>query len=207
MSKLVNNLIQGGYLKSDLIIGAFSEIDRIEFVPKELELRAEEDIAFPIGHGQTISQPMTVAFMLELLQPEKGNKILDVGSGSGWTTALLSHIIGNDGMVIALERIEKLKEFGEKNTDKYGYVKKGTARFYNSDGSEGFLREAPYDRILVSAAAEKIPEELKKQLKIGGRMIIPIENSVVLVEKKSEIDFDEKEYPGFMFVPLIEDKK
>lgn len=207
MSKLVNNLIQGGYLKSDLIIGAFSEIDRIEFVPKELELRAEEDIAFPIGHGQTISQPMTVAFMLELLQPEKGNKILDVGSGSGWTTALLSYIVGNDGMVIALERIEKLKEFGEKNTDKYGYVKKGTARFYNSDGSEGFLREAPYDRILVSASAEKIPEELKKQLKIGGRMIIPIGNSVVLVEKKSEMDFDEKEYPGFMFVPLIEDKK
>lgn len=207
MSKLVNDLIETGYLKTDAIIEAFSEISRIEFVPKELELRAERDVAFPIGYGQTISQPLTVAFMLELLQPERGNRILDVGSGSGWTAALLAHIVGAEGRVFAVERINELKVFGEKNADKYGYVKKGIAEFFNVDGSKGFLREAPYDRILVSAAAEKIPEDLKSQLKIGGRLVMPVKNSIILLKKESDTDFREEEYPGFAFVPLIESNK
>ena len=117
MSKLVYGLMSRGYLKSDQIIDAFSEISRMEFVPKELELEAEEDVALPIGYGQTISQPLVVAFMLELLDPQSGQKIMDVGSGSGWTTALLAHIVGNDGKVIGIERIKELKEFGEKNAD------------------------------------------------------------------------------------------
>jgi protein-L-isoaspartate(D-aspartate) O-methyltransferase len=203
MSRLVNNLIRNGYLKNDLIIEAFAEINRIEFLPKELEAQADADVALPIGFGQTISQPMTVAFMLELLDPQRGQNILDVGSGSGWTSALLAYVVGSQGKIIAVERFPELMEFGKKNADKFGYVKKGIAEFYDGDGSKGFLEKAPFDRILVSAEAETVPEELKKQLKIGGKMVIPMKNSIWYLEKKSEEDFEKEEYPGFAFVPLI----
>lgn len=203
MSKLVNDLIKNGYLKTDIIIDAFSEINRIEFIPEELEKEAEKNIALPIGYGQTISQPLTVAFMFELLDPQREQKILDVGSGSGWTTALLSYIVGNQGKVIGVERLEELKKIGEKNADKYGYVKKGIAEFYASDGSIGFPPAAPYDRILVSASADKIPQELKDQLKVGGKLVMPIKNSIIYLEKKSENDFYKEEFPGFVFVPFI----
>lgn len=203
MSKLVNDLITNGYLRTDLIIDAFSEISRVEFVPEELESEADRDIALPIGYGQTISQPLTVAVMLELLDPKRGQKILDVGSGSGWTAALLAYIVGGQGKVIAVEGIEQLEKFGEKNVDKFGYVKKGIVEFYAADGNIGFPPAAPFDRILVSAAAEKIPQALKDQLKIGGKMVIPVKNAITYLEKKSETDFYKEEYPGFSFVPLI----
>lgn len=200
---MVNNLIHNGYLKSDLIIDAFSELGRIEFLPKELESQADADVALPIGYGQTISQPTTVAVMLELLEPQRGHKILDVGSGSGWSTALLSYIAGSKGKVIGIERVEKLLEFGKENVDKFGYIKNGIADMRLGDGSQGVPEEAPFDRILVSADADSVPEELKKQLKVGGKMIIPVRNSVWYLEKKSEDDFYKEEYPGFAFVPLI----
>jgi protein-L-isoaspartate(D-aspartate) O-methyltransferase len=191
MSKLVNGLMKKGYLKSDLIIDAFSEISRMEFVPKELELEAEQDVALPIGYGQTISHP------------QRGQKILDVGSGSGWTTALLAHIVGNDGKVIGIERIKELKEFGEKNADKFGFVKKNIARFLEVDGSKGLPEEAPFDRILISAVSYEIPETLKKQLKVGGKLVMPIRNSIVYLEKKGVDEFVTEEFPGFYFVPLV----
>ena len=208
MSKLVNDLIRLGYLKSDLIIDAFSEINRIEFVPQDLEKEAEANIALPIGYGQTISQPLTVAFMLELLDPQRGQNVLDVGSGSGWTTALLSYIVGRNGKVTAVERKKELKETGEKNVDKYGYLRDGQSgmtEFYVADGTRGFAKNAPYDRILVSASAECVPSVLKEELKIGGKMVIPIRNSIWYMEKKEENKFYKEEYPGFEFVPLIED--
>lgn len=204
MSKLVNDLIQEGALKTDIIIDAFSEIDRIEFVPVELERSAHANIALPIGYGQTISQPLTVAIMMELLDPKRGQKIMDVGSGSGWTTALLSYIAGKDGKVVAVERKKELMEFGKRNTDKYGFIKKGIANFYCADGIKGMPEEAPFDCILVSASAECVPNDLKDQLKVGGKMVIPVGNSIWQLIKKSDNDFEKKEYPGFSFVPLIE---
>lgn len=208
MSKLVNELMRQGYLKTDLIIDAFSEVSRVEFVPHELERESEANIALPIGYGQTISQPLTVAFMLELLDPKRDQNVLDVGSGSGWTTALLSYIVGRRGRVIALERKEELKKIGERNVDKFGYIrdgKDGIAEFYLKDGSKGYPENAPYDRILVSASADCVPNDLKEQLKIGGKMVIPVRNSIWYMEKKGENDFIKEEYPGFEFVPLIED--
>lgn len=204
MNRLVNDLIKEGYLKTDSIIEAFSEIDRIEFIPEDLAGQAEANIPLPIGYGQTISQPLTVAIMFELLDPQPGHSVLDVGSGSGWTTALLSKIVGEKGKVVALERIEELCQFGEKNVDKYEFVKKGIAEFHCADGSEGFPKYAPYDRILVSAMAQKIPEALREQLKVGGKMVIPVHNDIWYLEKKGKDKFEKEEYPGFSFVPLLQ---
>ncbi|MFH0969233.1 MAG: protein-L-isoaspartate O-methyltransferase [Patescibacteria group bacterium] len=204
MPKIANDLIRKGYLKSDLIIDAFSEINRIDFVPQELEKEAEVDIPLPIGYGQTISQPLTVAFMFELLDPQRGQNILDLGSGSGWTTALLSYIVGSEGNVTAIERIDKLCEWGKKNADKFKFVSEGIAEFYCEDGSKGFPKNAPYDRILVSAMVSDVPKELKSQLKIGGKIVIPVRNDIWYLEKKGENEFYKEEYPGFSFVPLIE---
>lgn len=203
MSKLVNDLIKEGYLKTDAIIDAFSDIHRMQFVPDDLEREAEANIPLPIGFGQTISQPLTVAIMLELLNPEAGSNVLDVGSGSGWTTALLSHIVGPKGKVTGLERIAELNEYAKTNVDKFGFVKAGIAELYNVDGNEGYPRHAPYDCILVSAAADKVPDALKAQLKIGGRMVIPVHNDIWYLKKKGENDFYKEEYPGFSFVPLV----
>jgi len=173
-------------------------------MPRNSENLAEVDEAMSIGYGQTISQPLVVAFMLELLEPKEGEKILDVGSGSGWTSALLSEIVGEKGKVIAVELVPELKEFGEKNAAKYNFTEKGIAEFVCCDGSQGYEKEAPFDKILASATARKLPEAWKKQLKIGGRIVTPINSSIWLFTKKGENNFEEKEHPGFVFVPLIE---
>ena len=207
MNSLINNLIRDGYLKNDLIIDAFSEISRIEFLSEDLEHESMADIALPIGYGQTISQPKTVAVMLELLDANRGQNILDIGSGSGWVTALLCYIVGREGHITAIERISELSEWGKNNVAKYdGYVKngeKGIAEFYSIDGKEGFAQNAPYDRIIVNASVKEVPEELKKQLKIGGKMVIPVNDSLWYLEKNGENDFKKEEYPGFNFVPLV----
>jgi len=131
---LIDQLIDTGYLHTPRIINAFRKTKREDFLPEKLKDQAELNEPLPIGEGQTISQPLTVAFMLELLQPEEGNKILDVGSGSGWTTALLSELAGENGKVYGVEIRKSLKEFGEKNTSKYNFVKKGIAHIVLSDG-------------------------------------------------------------------------
>lgn len=199
---LVDSLIKKGYLKTPEIIDAFKSIKRADFLPKNIAHLSELDEALPIGENQTISQPLTVAFMLELLSPEKGNKILDIGSGSGWTTALLSHIVGERGKVFALEVIPELSEFGKNNVSKYNFIKKGIASFLISDGKEGYRKEAPYDRILCSASSGEIPLALKEQMKIGGKMVIPAGFSIAFLEKEEINKFREEEYPGFAFVPL-----
>lgn len=204
MSRLVNDLIRYGYLKSDLVIDAFSEINRIEFIPEHLSSEAEADVALPIGFGQTISQPRTVAFMFELLQPQRGQTILDIGSGSGWTSALLGYIVGQKGKVVAVERLRELFEFGMANIDKYDYVSKGIVECCQTDGYLGNDVYAPYDRILVSAMVEEIPEALKRQLKVGGIMVIPVHNDIWFVEKRGEDDFYKEEFSGFAFVPLVQ---
>lgn len=119
MFELIEHLRRRNVLKSPNIIKAFKVVDRQDFVSKDYVARCYEDIALPIGYGQTISQPTTVAIMLEALKPDAGQKILDIGSGSGWTTALLSCIVGNTGYVFGVERIAKLADFGKSNIKKY----------------------------------------------------------------------------------------
>lgn len=207
MEKLINQLIQQGYLKTPQIIEAFKTIKREDFVLKDLKDEAGVNAPLPIGHGQTISQPLTVAFMLELLQPKSDDIILDIGAGSGWQTALLAYCVSHQckpGKIFAIERIPELMEFGERNVAKYNFVEKGIVNFVCGDGSKGLNMAAPFDKIIVAAMAEEIPRAWKQQLKIGGRIVAPIKNSIWLFIKESEKKFNEQEFPGFAFVPLIE---
>jgi len=197
---LFNNLISSGVLKTPEIIQAFGKVDRADFVPEALKELAYGDFPLSIGEGQTISQPWSVAFMLELLQPQFGQKVLDVGSGSGWTTALLAHIIGSKGMVTGIEKLPALVEQGRSNLRKYSFP---WSEIVQAETSLGWEEEAPYDRILVSAAARELPEELIDQLKIGGILVIPVKNSVWKVTKESAENNKKEEYPGFIFLPLV----
>jgi len=203
---LVDNLIGQGWLKSRRIIEAFEKIKREDFLPAEMRNLAEINEALPIGYGQTISQPLVVAFMLEQLCPRPGDKILDIGSGSGWTSALLAEIVGPKGKVIAIEIIPELMEFGKNNVAKYNFIDKGRVEFICADGSKGYEKEAPFDGILVSASLQtiEVPQAWKDQLKIDGKIVVPIGSSIWQITKKSDAEFEKTEYPGFVFVPLIE---
>ena len=209
---LVDQLIQEGWLKSPKIIEAFGAVKRKDFLPEDMKNLAEMNEALPIGHGQTISQPLVVAFMLELLEPRKGDRILDVGSGSGWTSALLAHIVSGgelneklNGKIITIDIVPELVEFGKKNVGKYNLIEKGIVEFICADGSKGYGKEAPFDKILCSAAVQnRVPQGWKDQLKIKGRIVTSIGSAIRLLVKNTDKDFEEIEYPGFSFVPLIE---
>jgi len=207
---LIDFLIEQGWLKTPRIIEAFKKIKRIDFLPDDIKDLAEVNEALSIGYGQTISQPLVVAFMLELLQPKPGDKVLDIGAGSGWTSALLSEIVKDKGKVIAIEIIPELVEFGRKNIAKYNFIEKGIAEFVCADGSKGYPNIASrpeiaegLDKILCSAEAKEVSQVWKDQLKTGGRIVTPIGSSIWLFIKKSSQQFEEKEYPGFVFVPLV----
>jgi len=226
---LIQGLIDGGYLKTPLVIDAFQNVDRKDFMLPEYREFAYLDEAMPIGYGQTISQPLTVAFMLELLCGDpstslRAGKILDVGSGSGWTTALLAQIAGEKGRVFGVEKIPELVEFGRRNLAKYKFK---NAEILPAGQELGLPKEAlpalsrvarsirlratlnrvewveGFDKILVSAAAHELPQELVNQLKVGGRMVIPILNSIWKIDKVSKKEIKKEEYFGFSFVPLI----
>lgn len=202
--ELIRHLKKTGVLKTKEIIDAFLNIDRKNFILNEYLDQAYNDYPLPIGYGQTISQPFTVAFMLELLQPQKGQIILDVGSGSGWTTSLLAEIVGEEGKVYGIEIIPEIFEFGKKNIAKYNFLEKGRVNVFLDDGSKGLAEKAPFDRILVSAAMQKeIPPNLINQLNDNGILVIPDNDGIwQVVKDKNKIK--KNYFPGFVFVKLVE---
>ena len=188
-------------MRIDVVDQAMAKMNRKYFVPDDLVGEAGIDIALPIGFGQTISQPSTVHLMLDWLEAEPGSKVLDIGSGSGWTTALLSHILGPKGQVDAVERIPELVEMGRTNCEKAG-VK--NAKFYQAGKQYGLPAHSPYDRILVSASADQLPKSILSQLKIGGKLVIPVKHDILEITKTSEKNFDIIAHQGFIFVPLVQ---
>jgi protein-L-isoaspartate(D-aspartate) O-methyltransferase len=201
--ELIDNLIKSGYLKTPDIIRAFKKVDRINFLREETKNEAYVNAPLPIGFGQTISQPLTVAFMIELLEPRAGDFILEVGAGSGWQTAILAEIIGKKGKIFAIELIDNIMEFGKKNIERYKFISEGRVEIFQGDGSAGLPGKDPFDRIIAAAAGQEIPSAWQNQLKIGGRIVAPVKGSILVLTKKSDDDFEKTEYPGFAFVPLV----
>jgi len=184
----------------DEVAKAFKAVRRENFLPPQQVGSFDLDAPLPIGFGQTNSQPTTVRRMLEWLEVEPGNKILDIGSGSGWTTALLARLTGPEGQVYAVEVVPELVDFGRGNCQKAGIK---NAEFYQAGTALGLPRFAPYDRILVSAAANRLPQELLEQLKNGGKLVIPVNNDILEIEKRAGGQIETFAHPSFVFVPLI----
>jgi protein-L-isoaspartate(D-aspartate) O-methyltransferase len=203
LEDLVSELQREGVLKTPRIVQAFQAIDRAAFVPKHFQRQAYDNIPLPIGYGQTISQPYTVALMLEFLQPKEREHALDIGAGSGWVTALLATLVGSRGSVVGVERIPPLADRAQSTLLKFRFPQATVVR---GDASRGWALTAPYDLIHVAAAAPAIPLELRQQLAAGGRIIIPVGEPIqdlALITKTGDNSFTEQRLSGFQFVPLI----
>ena len=137
---------------------------------------------------------------MELLQLKPGERVLEIGTGSGWKTALLAQL---GGTVFSIERIEELQKIADKNIQKYGFIENGSVKLLSGDGSKGYPKEASFDKIIAGAAADTLPEAWKEQLNIGGRIVAPVGESILVLEKISKNKFKTEEYFGFSFVPLI----
>lgn len=197
--ELVDKLRKKG-ISDEMVLKAISEVERDIYVPDALKIHAYKDIALPIGYGQTISQPYTVAYMTQALKLKAGNKVLEIGTGSGYQAALLDKM----GMkVYSIERQFEIYLKTQKLFDKLGirvHTKYG-------DGTIGWEEFAPFEGIIVTAGSPSVPPSLKKQLALEGRLVIPVGSKqtqlLKVVKKTGENDFDVQDIPEFAFVPLI----
>lgn len=180
---------------SDKIIGAFAKVPREHFIAKELQERAYDDIALPLEEGATISQPSTIAFMLNLLELKHGQRILEIGSGSGYVLALLSEI--TKGEIYGIEISKNLAKISGKNLSEYKNI-----QVINKNGARGFPEKAPFDRVVLSAAADAPPLHLLKQLTSSGILVASVKNSIIKI-KKFKHRYTTQTFPGFVFVPLV----
>lgn len=201
-NKLADILVDKG-IKDPGVLSAIKTIPRHLFMDSSFEGHAYQDKAFPIAADQTISQPFTVAFQTELLHVKSGQKVLEIGTGSGYQTAVLLHL---KAKVYTIERQQELFKKTKLFFGKMGYRPRKTIF---GDGYKGLPGEAPFDSIIVTAGAPEVPKPLMAQLKIGGRLVIPVgvENQIMtLYVRKSEKEFEMTQYGSFRFVPLLENK-
>ena len=200
--KLVDVLLEKG-ISNEAVLDAIGKVPRHLFMDSSFLDHAYQDKAFPIAANQTISQPYTVAFQTELLEVEPKHKVLEIGTGSGYQAAVLC-LLG-----VELYSIERQSELFKKASiflPKIGYVAK---RLIFGDGYQGLEEEAPFDRILVTAGAPFVPKALLAQLKVGGRLVIPVgekEQIMTLYVRTSTKAFEKQEFGQFKFVPMLEDK-
>ncbi|MCK5234294.1 MAG: protein-L-isoaspartate O-methyltransferase [Candidatus Aenigmarchaeota archaeon] len=200
-SILISGLIKQGYLKSDNIISTFFKIQRWEFLPEELKKFSTSDEPIPLGYGQTMSAPHMVAIMLELLDIKEGENILEVGTGSGWNTALMAELTGPGGSITTIEYVKELHEQAKKNLDEFFNVE-----CIHGDGKKGYKQQAPYDKIIVTCAAKEIPKDLENQLADGGIVLIPVGSVIMqeLIKGTKKGKWIEKENGGLCkFVPMV----
>jgi protein-L-isoaspartate(D-aspartate) O-methyltransferase len=201
-NKLAEILVNKG-INDVKVLEAIKNIPRHLFLDSSFEDHAYQDKAFPIGVDQTISQPFTVAFQSELLQVKPNDTILEIGTGSGYQTAVLLHL---KAKVFTIERQQELFKKTKLFFVKMGYRPK---KVIFGDGYLGLKVEAPFDGIIVTAGAPYVPNPLLAQLKIGGRLVIPVgvdEQIMTLITRKSEKEFEKNEFGSFRFVPMLEDK-
>ncbi len=203
MVPLVDTLKQNNYLRSEELVSAFESVSRAEFLPREFEDEADADIALPIGYGQMGPQPSLTSVMLELLEVKAGHRVLVVGSGSGWVTGLIAYMVGHQGKVIAFEKIEDLYLLGQRNLEKFDFVKSGRVECYLGEGLDDLQSGTIFDRILVLTPVDSIPLSFQQRLVLSGKMVMPIRNHLCYFEKRSEAELYKEEFPGFFFVPLI----
>ncbi|TAF44391.1 MAG: protein-L-isoaspartate(D-aspartate) O-methyltransferase [Sphingobacteriales bacterium] len=198
--KLVKELAEKKGITDTNVLAAMAKVKRHYFFDETFWAQAYLDKAFPIGDGQTISTPYTVAYQSQLLHIKKGDKILEIGTGCGYQTCIL---IEMGAQVYTIERQEALFNRTKKVLPYIGY----NAHFFLGDGSKGIAEHAPYDKIIVTAGAPLVPEILVKQLKIGGILVIPVgdtkQQKMVTVLRVSENDFEKFVLDAFKFVPLL----
>lgn len=197
--RLVEELINKG-IDSKMVLNAILNIPRHFFIDNDFESHAYIDKAFPIDSNQTISQPYTVAFQTSVLEIEKNDKVLEIGTGSGYQTAVLVKLNSN---VYTIERQHVLYRKSMKRLNMLGYSPK---LIKYGDGYLGLPEHAPFDKILVTAGASEIPKKLLLQLKIGGKIIIPVgdmNQEMILINRKSETKFEKKKLGKFNFVPML----
>lgn len=186
---------------NDRVVVAMSRVPRELFVPERLRSEAYYDMPMPIGYGQTISAPHMVAIMCEILDLQKGMKVLEVGGGSGYHAAVMAEMVGPEGHVYSVERHPELVAWARENLRKAGIT---NVTMVEGDGSLGLPEHAPFDCISVAATAPHVPEPLKQQLRPGGKLVIPVGigyQELVLVTRKNGFVTEEK--MGVAFVPLI----
>lgn len=203
MRNQLADLVEAKGIRDKKVLQAIRTVPRHLFMDSGFEGHAYQDKAFPIAADQTISQPYTVAYQTQLLQVSQGDKILEIGTGSGYQTAILLQL---KARVYTIER--QLELFKKTNLffKKMGYRPK---KFVFGDGYKGLPEEVPFDGIIVTAGAPEVPKSLLGQLKVGGRLVIPVgeeEQVMTRIFRKSEKEFEREEYGSFRFVPLLEDK-
>lgn len=196
---LVNQLRDKG-IRDERVLGAIEAVPRHFFFEKAFVEQAYQDKAFPIGEGQTISQPYTVAFQTELLRLNPTDKVLEIGTGSGYQCSVLLQITPH---VYTIEYNKVLYDRTVRFFKTYGLK----AHTFHGDGSEGLPQHAPYDKIIVTAGAPGVPKSLVKQLSIGGILVIPVGNDksqkMLRITRTSENEFEKEEFADFKFVPLL----
>ncbi len=206
LGELVESLVKKKILRTPVIREAMLKIDRANFVQEGFISEAYLDEPLLAGEGQTISQPYTVAFMLELLLPKPGEKFLDVGYGSGWQSAILAEIVGEKGKIYAFEILSALCEFGKNNIAKYPHLA-GRIDFFCRSASHGLEKEAEriggFDGIIAAAELKEVPGDWRKQIKKGGRLVYPQKGGIVKEIKLADNKFVTQRHEGFKFVPYI----